>query len=507
VTDSDTREAVLSNAKYLRGVRPVDPEEVSEYVEGGAHPAVVRQVLREEAFALGFVERDDGTFVPVGEAPVAPGGTPIGALPRRYERVVEDRLVARFGREWYRGEDGDTLRTVVRRLKSDYYAGRTTAYDATAVLAYAVYHLADYYAAVGYLLEELAESSLLPRRLRVVDVGAGVGGPALGLFDYLDDAERHDRTPGPALVDYHAVEPSAAADLLDRLLAETPQNVRTTVHRDTAEAFDPATALPDEGGSEGAIDLLLFSNVVSELDDPVAVVDRYLDHLAGDGSLVLLAPADRETSLGLRRVERAVADRAPVFSPTVRLWPDRSPEGECWSFVDRPPVEAPGIQKRLQQAAPDANHGREFLKTAVRSSYAIHRFDGRRRVDVTPDANRFTPMADNEDHVTDRMDLIGVKLSGDLTRTDPTGDRRRGKNDRDHNDRANPLYLVGDGSETTAHFAVLVNETGLNEGLRRSGYGDLLTLSSVLVLWNDDEAAYNLVVDEETVVEVFSAPV
>ena len=39
------REAVRANAKYLREVRPIDPEEIHEYVEGTPHPAVVRETL------------------------------------------------------------------------------------------------------------------------------------------------------------------------------------------------------------------------------------------------------------------------------------------------------------------------------------------------------------------------------------------------------------------------------------------------------------------------------
>ena len=51
MTDTD---AILENARYLRNVRPVDPEEIYEYVEGRPHPAVVRQTLREHAFELGL---------------------------------------------------------------------------------------------------------------------------------------------------------------------------------------------------------------------------------------------------------------------------------------------------------------------------------------------------------------------------------------------------------------------------------------------------------------------
>ncbi len=55
-----------------------------------------------------------------------------------------------------------------------------------------------------YVLADLAADGLLPSQLRVLDVGAGVGGPAVALRDLL---------PDDALLDYHAVEPSAAADV------------------------------------------------------------------------------------------------------------------------------------------------------------------------------------------------------------------------------------------------------------------------------------------------------
>jgi len=92
-------------------------------------------------------------------------------------------------------------------------------------------------------------------------------------------------------------------------------------------------------------------------------------------------------------------------------------------------------------------------------------------------------MAESGEHVTDRVDFLAVKLSHDLA------------------EAGNPLYLVGDGSERTDHFAVLVKQTGLNRALGTAEYGDVLAIENGLVLWNDDEEAYNLVVDGETIVD------
>ncbi|WP_435069911.1 small ribosomal subunit Rsm22 family protein [Haloplanus sp. C73] len=456
------REAVRSNAKYLRQVRPIDPDEISEYIEGTPHPAVVRRVLREEAYDLGLFERDDGTFVPVTESPAPDPGWRPESLPDRYANRVEDLLVERDGVNWHRGESGERLREVIRRLKADYYHQNPVEYDREVALGYAIYHLPDYYAAVGYTLDDLVERSLLPRRLRVLDIGAGVGGPALGLHDYL---------PDDAVVDYHAVEPSAAADVLDSLLDETRRNFRTTIHRERIEDF----------GFEDTYDLILCANVLSELDDPVAVVEDGLDALASDGTLLALAPADLETSTGLRSVERAVTDRATVYAPTLRLWPGMEPSDRGWSFDERPQIAAPAVQRRLDDAGGEPG---TFRNERVKFSHVHLRTDGTRRVDVRADPSRHARMADMENHVTDRIDLLAVKLSRNLA------------------EGGNPLYKIGDGSERLEHYAVVTRESGLNRELGEADYGAVLQFENVLALWNDDEGAYNLVVDAEAVVDI-----
>jgi SAM-dependent methyltransferase len=524
------RAAIRNNAKYLRQVRPIDPDEISEYVADQPHPAVVRQVLREEAFDLGLREREDGTFVPFEDGPAPRADWQPTAFPESYAFTLSDLLVREFGTDWHRDESGDRLRTAIRRLKTDYFHQNDVEYDRDAALGYAVYHLPDYYAAVGYVLDDLAENGLLPRRLRVLDVGAGAGGPALGLLDYL---------PDDALVDYHAVEPSPAADVLETMLGETRRNVRTTVHRTTVEAFDPRAVLPetafdapgegdettdpsggeDAGGAGGPFDLVLFGNVLSELDDPAAVVERAMSWLRPDGSLVALAPADRNTAIGLREVERAVVrpdDAASVYSPTLRLWPGVAPSDTGWSFDRRPDVTAPPFQQRLDEAGEGDG---TFTNETVQFAYAILRPDGRQRADVRPDRSRFARMANMGDHVTNRVDLLAVKLSRDLSagggrgtggrdgRSGGGGGRSRGRGgdgqSRDgRGEDPNPVYKVGDGSESLDHYAVCTRESGLNRDLARADYGAVLAFENVLVLWNDDEHAYNLVVDAETVVDV-----
>ena len=454
-------------------MRPVDPEEICEYVSGQPHPAVVRGVLREAAFDLGMRERADGAFVPVEEEPVEVAFHGVEAFPLEYANRFEDLLSEAYGPDWYEGESGDALRERIRRVKEDYYRNRPVEYDRETAHAYAIYHLPDYYAAVQYPLADLASDGLLPRRLRVLDVGAGVGGPALGV---------HDLLPAESVVEYHAVEPSAAAAVFESMLDGSRPSFRTLLHRETAEAFEP----------DGEYDLLLFGNVLSELGDSVGVARRYCEFLADDGSCLLLAPADLKTATGLRKVERALVDDGPydTYAPTLRLWPGERPGDRGWTFAVQPDISVPGFQRRLDETTGgDGGGDGEFVNVDVQYAYATVRADGARAIEFTPDPDRYAKLADSERHVTKRVDLVALKLSHDLS----------------GGPEKNPLYRVSDGSESTDHYAVLTRESSLNDALGVADYGDLLAFENVLVLWNDDEGAYNLVVDGETIVDRIAA--
>lgn len=331
----EQRQRLLDSARYLRRVRPLDPSELVEYVEGELTPAGARDVLREAAFDLGIVEREDGTFVPVGDSPLRTTFEGVKRLPTAHERRLDGVLHDRFGDEWARGSTGDRLRLTIRRIKDRYHRGRPVTYDDVEALGYAIYHGPTSYATVQYVLDELGSRGLLPGRLRVLELGAGTGGPALGMLDYL---------PAGTPVRYDAVEPTASADVFEELLGEAPATFDWRLHRERIEEFRPETPY----------DLVICANVLSELEDPVEAVRPALASLGPSGALLGIAPADRKTSLGLRAVERTLVDGEgahDVFSPTLRLWPDRRPTAPCWSFDRRAPLEVPAIQRRLDEAA------------------------------------------------------------------------------------------------------------------------------------------------------------
>jgi SAM-dependent methyltransferase len=475
------RSEILDTARYLREVRPVDPEEIFEYISTAPHPAVVRQTLREAMFELGVREQADGTFVSVESGPVEVPATTIEAFPDSHTRRFENLLVETYGAGWADGASGRHLREHLREMKEAYFAGENVDYDRDTALAYACYHLPDYYAAVQYPLMALANDGLLPRRCRVLEVGAGVGGPALGIHDLVGDE---------TLVEYHAVEASdAAADVFEQMVDDTRPGFQSVVHRATAETFAPETVFDEETYASGTdergptgFDLILFGNVLSELDAPQTVAREYADCLAEDGSMILLAPADRNTAIGLRNVERGLADSGPltVYEPTVRLWPNERPTDRGWSFDLKPDLDIPGFQRELDR--PAGGDG-EFINVDVQYAYATLRGDGRTAVEARPIHTQHAKLADSEANVTQRIDFLALKLSHDLS------------------EGGNPLFKISDGSESVDHYAVLTRSSVLNDTLVTAKYGDILGFENALVLWNDDEKAYNLVVDGETVID------
>ncbi len=455
---------ILNTARYIRNIRPVDPDEIANYIEDHPHPAVVRQTIRDHGYELDLRERPDGQFVPLSTEPIDPAFSGVSEFPSTYAALFEEYLVDHYGPEWSAGASGDRLRTLIDDLKAAYFGDEEVAYDPDTAAAYALYHLPDYYASIQYVLDDLARDNHLARKLRVLDVGAGPGGPALGIHDYL---------PPETLVAYEAIEPSAAAAIFTHIMEATRPSFTTTITQQSAASFSP----------ENEYDIILFANVLSELDDPVGVIDRYLDVLAADGTVIALAPAEERTATRLRDVERAVITHrsdATVYAPTIRLWPATEPTDYAWSFRREPDIEPPAFQTQLDAAGPGDG---TYINTDIQFAYLLLRLDGHHAIDYTPDENRVAKMAEMEHHVTDRIDIAALKLSPNLT-TD-----------------GNPLFKVSDGSEDVAHYAVLTNPTSLNATLTEAPYGALLHFENVLVLWNEDEEAYNLVVDDETIID------
>lgn len=162
-------------------------------------------------------------------------------------------------------------------------------------------------AKVAVPIAELRDAGALPQRssLRVADVGAGCGAMTLGLLDALGgdlEVSAVDRDDGGLAIFELAVD--ALGDELGAVELET-HVADVARHRDDRE-----------------VDLALCGSLLNELDESVAtrVVTDLISRLAGDGALIVIEPALRETSRRLHRIrDRVLADRlGHVFAPCTR---------------------------------------------------------------------------------------------------------------------------------------------------------------------------------------------
>jgi len=456
--------------RYLRQVRPLDPAEVATYVDSDA--PTVDASLTAHATDWGLIRDDMGCYRPAPTTVVPDTGWAPQTLPASIIEAGSELLEAYGGASWAVGASGDRLREALDALKADYLAGETVHYDRATALAYLIYHLPRYYATMGYVLGPLIEAELLGRPVRIAEVGAGTGGPMLGIGDRL----------GPqTLIEYHAIEPSPAVEVLEAMCAETGPNLHTHLHRCSVEEW-----LDDPGAP---FDLIVCANVLGELQEPTEVAAALLGCLTDAGALVLVEPGDRDQSVRLRAVERSLTSQAGVFAPEPRLWPGREPTDTGWGFDVGRQLEPPRWQRALQGAAAEPT-GTTYLNPHVQFSYSILRPDGAVRFAPSFDRERVTPLATTPQKITDRINVVGTKLSHDLAATDG----------------GNPIFRVGDGSQTVDHFVVKTVEGELVDPIDWVAYGSVCRFEGVLVLWNEAEEAVNLIVDHESVVEPLATP-
>ncbi|MEJ7598012.1 MAG: small ribosomal subunit Rsm22 family protein [Kofleriaceae bacterium] len=169
---------------------------------------------------------------------------------------------------------------------------------------------------IGVPLAELVARDALPpaRPLRVIDLGAGCGAMTLGLLAALPPialdvlAIDHDRDA------LRIASAACRAFAADRVLT------LTTRAEDVARASLPPA------------ELIVMGSVLNELapERALAVVEQALAALTGDGAVIIIEPALRETSRALHAIRDQVIARGSghVFAPCTRR------AAPCTALVD-----------------------------------------------------------------------------------------------------------------------------------------------------------------------------
>lgn len=191
-------------------------------------------------------------------------------------------------------------------------------------------------AKVAIPLAELRARRVLPMpRVRVLDVGAGIGAMTFGLLAAEPGLEYH-----VTVVD----RDERALAILRRVVGMLPRPPGLEVLR-----ADATRALP-----AGPFDLILVGTALNELS-PAArlpLVEALLERLSTSGALILIEPALRETSRALHELRDEIVrtQRATVFAPCTRsaacpaLLDPRD-----WCHEDRPFASPPKLAALMQR--------------------------------------------------------------------------------------------------------------------------------------------------------------
>jgi SAM-dependent methyltransferase len=315
--------------------------------------------------------------------------------------------------------------------------------------------------------------------MRILDIGTGAGTVPLAIIDFcnrLDDyqaivhsIEKYDEN----IEAYKHLVPEYAA-FKSRITIEDP--IKADIKKLNMEK------IPDN------IDLIVFSNVLNELEETsieekADLVMKLSEKLSENGNIIIIEPADKINSVEARNlIIRLKSKGLGIYGPCSFIWGAGCNPEKCWSFEQKADIKP----TRLMEATADCEDSYRFMNTDIKFTYAILRKDNLTEKEYrAPVKARFARLADLQKHVDKHINVVASLMSGDL------GNEKYS------------LYKVCDGSSRKPVYAVIPfhNISEDNTVLRTAKYGDILSITNVLVNYNQDNDSYNLLVGKGTFIE------
>ena len=404
-------------------------------------------------------------------------------LPLPLEGAIEEYITKKAGGSWDDPATLGKLRRAIVAQKDDYWRPaqkKAIRYaKGYSVLAYLAYHFPVYFVQAKHLLAMLARDGLLKPSMNILDIGTGPGVFPLAVADFYAKA-----CPGKAAV--YSIERSEEHREAFLFLRE-----RCTT-KGAAASIKPPIAMdilnPDPEKVPGKIDLMVFSNVLNELpggnpESASRIVAYFAERLAPDGSILVTEPADEENATRMRLISASLARQGlSLFSPCSFLWGTKCNAPRCWSFESAPPIRL----TRLMEALAQDTEGFRYANTDIKYSYAVLRKDGRTKQECRlPPGAKYLRLSKLPLHVGKRISVAAAKMSGELG------------NSSSH------VIKLCDGTAKVPVYAVLPSYhlTPENRLITEAQYGTILGLRGVLVRYNKEHDAFNLLVNRNTTVE------
>ncbi len=395
-------------------------------------------------------------------------------VPDYIQRLVEDYIERKTTKAWDDPVVIDRMRNAILVQKRRYWKGHRVSYrKAYQVLGYLAYHAPVYLVQFEHILWQIIGQGLAKPHMRILDVGTGPGVVPLAIIDLLGrvgtgsaDIHAVERSE-EHLEAYSAIVPAAAAARGGAVRVENP--IRADIMALAKED------LPDR------IDMMIFSNVLGELrnmkvEERADLVVGLADRLAPDGTIVVVEPADLENATAMRRTVRAIADRGlTIYSPCSFMWGTPCNPERCWTFEQRGNIRPTRLMERLAEEGDSYR----FINVDIKYSSALLRMDGKvQQTYRVPPGAKFARLSHLHRHRDRMINVVAALMSGNL------GDERTG------------VYKVCDGTPAKPVYAVIpATLRGPNRDiLGELAYGDIVGFSRVLVRYNRDHDAYNLVI-------------
>jgi len=402
------------------------------------------------------------------------------SLPRRLEVSIREYITKKVGKNWDDPVIIDRLRRAIVAQKDDYWKPahkRSLQYTkAYSVLGYLAYHFPIYFMQTEHLFAMLAREGLLKDTMTVLDVGTGPGVVPLAIADFYSRLDTGKIT-------VYSLERSE-----EHIEAFTYLREQVTKKDANANIKPPKKtdiSSPDLGALPEGVDLMIFSNVLNELPDATLesradIVARLAECLNPDGSILIVEPADEENAMRMRSLTVALAAKGlSIYSPCTFIWGTPCTAPRCWSFETAPAIKLTTLMDTLAHC----EDSYRYVNTDIKYSYAILRKDGKKKDSCRLAAgSKFLRLSKIHLHVGKRINVAGVKMSGEL------GDSR------------SHVYKICDGTARIPVYAVLPSYhiTPENDMITSAPYGSIIEMKGVLVRYNKEHNAYNLLVSRNT---------
>ncbi|MEL4304565.1 small ribosomal subunit Rsm22 family protein [Methanococcoides sp. LMO-2] len=403
-------------------------------------------------------------------------------VPGQLQKIIENYITLKTTKDWDDPMVLEKIRKAIVAQKNAYWKSgksRIISYEkGYSILAYLAYQFPVYFVQFEHILHSLVSDGMLKKRMKILDIGTGPGTVPLAITDFykrLDNAEAA----------IHSVELyDENIEAYDAIVPEYAKKVSgLTVEKPVkANLVDlKPEDIPDN------IDLMIFSNVLNEIreltiDQKAELVKKLSSKLAEDGNIILIEPADRANSTEFRKLTLALKLQGlGIYSPCSFIWCQGCKPDECWSFEQKEDINPTRLMKKLA----DCEEAFRYLNTDIKYSYAIMRKDNLSRVSYkVPLKSKFARLADVNKHVGKRINVVCSLMSGDL------GDSKYS------------VYKICDGTTRKQVYALLPShhEVPENDLIKTAGYGNVLELFNVLVKYNEDKDAYNLLLSRNSTV-------